>query len=108
MNIPAKEVDYKRRIGKVGGRAIYGIGTIGGLHLVVAARTGGGFETLGAGSHPGIARFIAKKASTDVIFDDIAKSDYLDPIYFQDLVPGYVQLTNQLREAQGDAATVGF
>ena len=62
MHIRSQEIAYRRRIGRAGRRAVFGIGTIGGLHLVIASnRSGSGFETLGAGSHPGIARHLARK-----------------------------------------------
>jgi hypothetical protein len=97
MHIPAGQVLYKKRIGKAGDRQVYGIGTVGGLHLVVAAKSGGSFETLGAGSHPGVARHIAKQFASDVEFDDMAKSQQLSPEFFQDLLPQYVELTEALR-----------
>lgn len=101
MNIPGNQVSYRKRIGTSGRRAIYGIGTIGGLHLVAAERASGGLETLGAGSHPGIARHIAKKYAPDVEFDEMAKSERLAYADFADLVPGYEELTAQIRSAQG-------
>jgi hypothetical protein len=102
VNIPASQVGYRRKIGRTGNRAVFGIGTIGGLHLVVAAsRSGGGFETLGAGSHPGVARHIAKTHCDDIEFDDIAKSGQWGPELFQDFVPAAELLTKQIREAQG-------
>jgi threonine dehydrogenase-like Zn-dependent dehydrogenase len=102
MNIPSNQVDYRRRIGRVGSRAVFGIGTIGGLHLVVASRDGGGFETLGAGSHPGIARHIAKRHAADIFFNDMAKSETVGVAHFQDMLPQYEAITAQLREAHGD------
>lgn len=99
MNIPAKQVAYRKRIGHLGSTPVYGIGTVGGLHLVVAARSGG-FETLGAGSHPGIARHLAKQHG-DVTYDSLDKSEDLDVKYFIDTLHEWVELTNQLRAAQG-------
>jgi len=104
MNIPSSQVLYRKRVGNLGSRSVFGIGTIGGLHLVVAtSRSGSGFETLGAGSHSGIAKFIAKRAFNDLEFDDMSKSGYIDPAHFADLIPQYEELTQQIRKAQGDA-----
>jgi hypothetical protein len=100
MNISAKELAYKKRIGKTSkGRTLFGVGTIGGLHMVVAVG-GGKMETLGAASHPALARHIASKNDSDVEFDDLAKSEQIDPIHFGDLLESYIELTNQIREAQ--------
>lgn len=99
MNIPVAQVSYRRRIGRSGKNPVFGIGTVGGLHLVVAARDNGGFTTLGAGSHPGIARFIAKRAD-DAIEFDLMKSEHLDPKFFEDLLPDYEELTAQIRAAE--------
>ena len=101
MNIPANQVAYRRRVGSVGSRAVFGIGTTGGLHIVVAAR-GAGFETLGAGSHPGIARHIAKKHAPEIVFDDLAKSELPDIRHFADLLPDYEELTAELRRLHND------
>lgn len=101
MLIPANQVAYRRRIGRLGGRAVYGIGAIGGLHLVAAASDSGGLEVLGAGSHPGIARHIAKKSAAEIEFDSIAKHESIDIKHFEDLVPTYEVITAQIRKAQG-------
>lgn len=69
--------------------------------VVATSRTGSGFETLGAGSHSGIAKFIAKKSFNDLEFDDMSKAGYINPEYFADLIPEYEELTLQLRKAQG-------
>lgn len=99
MNISAKELLYKKRIGKASkGRTVFGVGTIGGLHLVVAVG-GGKMETLGAASHPALARHIATKNDPELEFNDLAKSEQIDPKFFADMLDSYVELTNQLREA---------
>jgi hypothetical protein len=54
-------------------------------------------ETLGAGSHPGIARHLAKKFDTTVEFTELNKSETLELRHFEDLLPGYEELTLQLR-----------
>ena len=99
MHIPAAQVSYRKRIGRAGRRSVFGIGTVGGLHIVAAAGPGGGLEILGTGSHPGIAKFIAQRHAADLEFDEMAKAEALDPKYFMDLLPEYEALTAQLRAA---------
>lgn len=102
MHIPAAQISYRRKIGRAGRRAVFGIGTIGGLHVVAASGPGGGLEILGTGSHPGIAKFIAQRHAADLEFDEMAKAEALDPKYFMDLVPQWEEFTNQLRAVNGD------
>jgi len=101
MNIPARQILYRKKIGKTSdGDTVLGIGTIGGLHLVVAAKEGGEFETLGVGSHLGIAKFIARKQSK-ISYDTLEKSEDMPFEHFKDLLPFYEDLTASLRESQG-------
>ena len=66
MQVRAEEVEYKKKVGKLGNAAVIQVGLKGGLHLVMVAKEGK-LETLGAGPHPAVARFIAKKKSEDKI-----------------------------------------
>lgn len=100
MFIPSRQVSYRRRVGSAGNRAIFAIGSIGGLHLIVAASRGG-FETLGAGSHPGVARHVAKTHCDDLEFDDIQKSGQWNQDLFAEFIPAAEELTQQIRRAQG-------
>ena len=101
MDIRAEEVEYKRKVGKFNGAPVIEVGLKGGLHLIFAAK-GGKFETLGAGPHRAVARFIAKKKTEDKIdWTDLAKGDWIDPAHFQALVPKYEAYTDALRERQG-------
>ncbi len=77
MNIPANQVASRKRLGHIGRRPVFGISCIGGFHLVVAPKDGG-FETLAASSHPGVALFAAKKHSPELVIDALAKSEELD------------------------------
>lgn len=96
MNIPASQVSYKRAVGRAGKRSVYQVGVIGGLHLV-AAHGAGGMEILGAGSHPAVARFNAKRQAPDLEFDDLAKSEPYELADFGHLVEQYWQVTQDLR-----------
>lgn len=101
MNIPAKEVKERKKIGHIGARTVYGIAVVGGLHLVAATKSEGqGLEVLGAGSHPGVARHIAKQRHA-VVYDALAKSEEVDPRHYGDLLPAGEAYTEQLRKAQG-------
>ena len=97
MNIPAKEVVYKKRIGNLKGSPVYSVGTIGGLHLVISS-DGGRFEPIGVSPHPAMSRFIAKKKNPEIEYDCLEKSDQ-DCGYFTDLLLEYEELTDQVREA---------
>lgn len=96
MNIPAAQIQYRRPVGRSGSRSVYQVGVIGGLHLV-AAHGAGGLEILGAGSHPAVARFNAKRQAPDLEFDDLAKSEPYELADYQHLIDQYWQVTQDLR-----------
>lgn len=98
MDIQEEEVAYKKKVGKLRGAPVIEVGLKGGLHLIFAARNGR-FETLGAGPHRAVARFIAKKREEDIEFTDLAKSDWVDPDHIQWLVPQYEAETERRRAA---------
>ena len=102
MQIKANEIADKKRIGTLKGRGVFRLSTIGGLHLVVASSSSGDVEVLGAGSHPGIARHLARKRESDIRFDDLSKSEDLDPRFFEDLLPRFSELTERFRKVNGD------
>lgn len=97
MQVPANQIQYKKVIGKSKGRTVFGVGVVGGLHMVVAAKRGGGIETLGVASHPALARHIAERNDPGIEFTELAKSEQVDPRHFGDLVDRYVELTAQFR-----------
>jgi hypothetical protein len=100
MNIPAAQVKSKRRCGRTGSRAVWHASTVGGFHIIAAARDGGGMEILGTGSHPAVARFLARRAAPDIEFDDLQKS-VDDPRDFADLIPQAAMETAYMRKLQG-------
>lgn len=100
MNIPKEQVKSKKQVGKLGGQPVYELETKGGLHMVFVAK-GGSFETLGVGPHRSLSRHIAKKKESDIQWSDLAKADFVDPIYYQNLLPKYEGLTEAVRKAQG-------
>ena len=97
MNIPAREIIYKKVIGKKGKHSLWGIGAAGGLHLV-CEQTDVGLIKLGAGSHRAVARHIAKKNNKDVEFDMLEKSYEVKYEDFADLVPFYEEITKRLQK----------
>ena len=101
MVIPSNQVIYRKRIGTSGGKAVLGIGLCGGLHLVALMKDGGGFETLGAGSHPAVARYLAQRNAPELKYDLLMKSS--EPTYadFADLFPEWERVTQELRKIQG-------
>jgi hypothetical protein len=98
--LPASQISYRKRIGTSGDKSVFGVGLIGGLHLVVLAKQGG-FETLGAGSHPAVARYLAQRNAPDLKYDELMKGSQPTYADFKDLLPKYELITNQMRELQG-------
>jgi hypothetical protein len=97
VNIPSKQIAYRRKIGTSGSRGIYGLGLVGGLHVVAADRAGGEMEILGMGSHPLLARHIAKRHIGHIDFNDMAKSETINVSDFADLLPYWVGETAAAR-----------
>jgi hypothetical protein len=101
MDIRPEEVEYKKKVGKVGQNPLIEVGLKGGLHLIFMAKNGK-FETMGTGPHRAVARFIAgKKAEGKAEWTDLNKADHIEPAYFQHLLPKYESLTDAFRNAQG-------
>ena len=101
MNISENEVAYKKKVGKLDGHPVFEVGLKGGLHLVFASRNGK-LETLGAGPHRAVARFVAKKKTEDKVeFTDLSKADWIEPEHFADILPQYEALTDAIRARQG-------
>jgi isocitrate lyase len=101
MNITKEQLKYHKKIGKLNGRAVFELATKGGFHMVVAPK-GTGFETLGTGSHPALARHIAGNREKDIVWTELSKSDWVSPSDFAELIPKYEEITHQIRRAQGD------
>lgn len=97
MVIPQDEVCYRQIIGKLGDKALWAVGTIGGLHLVEARSPDGKREVVGAGSHRAVARFIAKRSNPDIEWTMLEKSAEVDPRDFQDVLPFWEAVTENVR-----------
>ena len=97
-NISKEHISSKKRVGTLRGRPVIALTTTGGLHMVVCAKTGGGsLETLGVGPHAAVARHIARMKEPELEFSDLCKHDYVDPQYFQDLLPQWLEVTDKFR-----------
>ena len=101
MLIPANQVSYRKRIGTSAGKAVFGVGVIGGLHLVALHKDGSDFKILGAGSHRAVARYIAQRNSPDIRYDELIKSGEPQYADFVDILPKYEELTRRIMEIQG-------
>lgn len=95
INVTPEQIAYKKRVGKIGNAPVIELATTGGLHMIVCAR-GGAAEVLGTGPHRAVARFIAKKREDKIEWSDLQKSDYVDPAYFETILPKYEALTDLL------------
>ena len=95
--IPATEIKYKKKVGTDGGDAVYEVATVGGLHMILAARPKGA-ETLGVGSHRAVARFLAQKKAKSLLWSELSKSEDVDPKFFQHLLPHWEAITDKARE----------
>jgi hypothetical protein len=101
VNINPGEVEYKKKVGKVGENPLIEVGLKGGLHLIFMAK-GGKFETMGAGPHRAVARFIAgKKCEGKAEWTDLNKADHIEPAFFEHLLPKYEGVTDAFRARQG-------
>lgn len=103
MDLSPQHIAYKKNVGTMDGNPVMELATTGGLHLIVGVNPKTGkFETLGAGPHRAIARHIAKKrAKSKIEWNELAKSEDFSPDTFQDLLPEYESLTDQIRARQG-------
>ena len=95
MNITPEQLAEKpKHIGTLKGHKIFSVATKGGFFMVVEP-TGTGFETLGVGPHPAIARHIAQKHEPDIVWSELSKTQTVDPDAA--VVAKYVAITKQFR-----------
>jgi hypothetical protein len=74
--LPESQIIYKKRVGSYGSKALYLLKGIGGINVVGAVGSGS-MEILGMGSHPALARMLARQHD-GVHFDDLEKSGSFD------------------------------
>ena len=97
MDIKKNQLQYRKKIGHLGSKAIIEVGVIGGLKIVALQENSGKLKTLGAGSHRAIARFLAKKAEPGIEIDALEKSDEITYNDFKDLLPFWTEVTEKMQ-----------
>ena len=99
MNITQEHLaSAPKRIGHIDGRAVNEIVTTGGFHIVATHDKDGKLEILGTGPHRAVSRAIAKKREPKMQITELSKADYIEPQFFEDILPQYEQATDLLRE----------
>lgn len=87
------QISYRKKIGRLGSDSIFEVGLIGGLVLVMKS---GEKKPLGAGPHRAVARHIAQAHNPEIVFTELSKSDYIEPRFFESMLPRYEALTAHL------------
>lgn len=95
--IKQDQIEYKKKVGRIGQAPVWEVGLIGGLRLIAKMGSDGRSEILGAGPHRAVARHIAKKRNSELEYTEIAKSDHVETAYFSDILPAFEELTDKLR-----------
>lgn len=98
-SIPTSEIKYKKVVGSDGGDLVHEITTVGGLHLIIAARKKG-TETLGVGSHRAVARYLAQKKAKALQWTELSKSEHVEDRFIQHLLPKWELITDRCRERE--------
>jgi len=86
-----------RKVGTLHGKPVMHLLTKGGLHLMATLK-GGRIEYLGTGPHIAVCKHITRLKEPDVTFTELSKSDHVDVEHFQEMVPGYQELTERCNE----------
>lgn len=103
MQISANQLDGRpRQVGTYESRPVMLVRTKGGFHMLVSPRPGKPPETLGTGPHQAVACAIAMKNFKNIEWTSLTKGDWIDPIFYEFLMPRYEEITKKFREVQGD------
>jgi hypothetical protein len=79
MNITPNQLKAKpKKIGELDGAPVMQAETKGGLFLIMT-KAGGQPKTLGAGSHPAVARHIAERDFPELKLTELMKNESLEP-----------------------------
>ena len=92
-SIPASEIKYKKQVGKDGGDAVFEVATVGGLHLILAARKKG-TEPQALGCARAVARHLAQKKAKGLTWTELSKAEHVDERYLQHLIPKWELITD--------------
>jgi hypothetical protein len=102
MNVSANQLKGKpKKVGKHDGRDVFALATKGGFNMIVAAK-GQGFETLGSGPHPCVARHIANQKFKNITWTNLNKADFVEFESYAHLLPKYEAITMAIRRRNGD------
>jgi hypothetical protein len=97
MNVPESQITVKKTIGKLDGKPVRYVKTVGGLHLIADWKG----TVLGAAPHRAVARHIASKNASGIEWTELSKGEHIPVENFKHLLPEYEALTNEFRKAQG-------
>src|SRR6267378_438675 len=98
MKIDQNQVESRRQVGTVDGKPLHLFVLKGGLHLIVKEKG----EILGAGAHVVIARHIARQHAPNLKWTELNKSDPVEYVQFEKVIPYYEGITTALRKLHGD------
>jgi hypothetical protein len=98
MVIPSDEVVAKSVIGKLGNKTLWGVSTVGGLHLVEARSPDGSKQVIGAGSHRAVARMTAKRMHQDIEWSVLEKSQEIDERDVADILPFWLEVVKRAQQ----------
>lgn len=96
MDISPKEIQYTKKIGRLGDAPVYEIGSKGGLTMILV-KNGNHGEFIGAGSHPAMAKYAAKKRKPNLELEELNKS-YSDPSVFEPFLSEFENIVNSLNK----------
>ena len=103
MQLTKEHIARKAQVGRISlkgkERPVMEIATTGGLWMEVA-QDGNNTVVLGAGPHRAVARHIAESQHKGLEWTELSKSEYVDPKLFADILPEYVELTNQFNRVK--------
>lgn len=101
MNITKEQLDPSKKpkkIGKLHGVPVFELCTKGGLNIVCVFNGASGTKILGAGPHRGFARYLALQKESDLLLDELSKSEELDPRCFDHLIPYWANVVDKMNE----------
>lgn len=79
LDITPEQVATREQVGRIAGDPVFALGLKGGLHMVVRVKkTARKTETLGAGPHPAVARFIAEKEHPSLVLEKSLRKSETD------------------------------
>lgn len=97
MNVPDGQIIVKKTVGKLDGKPVRYVKTVGGLHLIADWKG----TVLGAAPHKAVARHIASRQANGIEWTELSKGEHVPLEAFQHLLPEYEALTAAFRKAQG-------